>query len=151
MLGIKCGQVFLDADHYGFWLSTTSFTMAFCCVISEITSQSPCSWGRFGLKFELCWKWRRIFLVDQRQISWCVFFNRHISHQLAFDYFQPRQHQWFLFLFAAALRFTSDLSLCRCQQFNKRITLLLWWNFNGVGYLRLTVDGNHCYDMLGCK
>ena len=112
MLGIKCGQVFLDADHYGFWLSTTSFTMAFCCVISEITSQSPCSWGWFVLKCEseLCWKWRRIFLVDQRQISWCVFFNRHISHHLAFVFSHENVND---FCFYSQLRWDS-LRTYRC-------------------------------------
>ncbi len=73
MLGIKCEPVFLDADNYEFWLSSPSFTMAFCCAVTDNSSQLHCSWGWFGLKCELCWKWRRIFLVDQRQISWCVF------------------------------------------------------------------------------
>ena len=58
MLGIKCEQVFLDADYNEFCLSSTSFTMAFCCVVTDNISQSPCSWGWFVLKCEseLCWK-----------------------------------------------------------------------------------------------
>ena len=133
MLGIKCEQVFLDADHYGFWLSSTSFTMAFCCVVTDNTSQLYCSLGWFGLKCELLWAWRWIFLVHQRQISCCVFFNRHISHHLAFVFSHENVND---FCFYSQLRWDS-LRTYRCVVANNSTIR----NFNGVGYLRLTVGG----------